>query len=77
MANDAIVQIRVDGGTVGIIGLHAVIETVAMEMGDRPDEEIRSRLLKRLAERNYIPASAREGYGRAFLREYKKALGIP
>ena len=77
MAYDDIVQIRVGGDTVGILGLKQVIEAVARDFGDRPDEEVEAELLNRLAKNNYISPPAREGYGRAFLREYKKTLGIP
>jgi hypothetical protein len=57
--------------------LKEVIEAVARDCGDRPDEGISDELVSRLSRKNYISERAREGYGRAFLREYKKALGIP
>jgi small redox-active disulfide protein 2 len=41
----------------------------------RPDEEISQALFDRLKSRNYIPPPARQEYQRAFLREFKKALG--
>ena len=41
----------------------------------RPDVEIAQALLAKLKPRNYIPASAQEEYQKAFLREFKKALG--
>jgi hypothetical protein len=76
MAYD-IVQIRVGTDSVGIQGLKEVIEAVARDCGDRPDDAISDELLSRLSKKNYISERAREEYGRAFLREYKKALGIP
>jgi small redox-active disulfide protein 2 len=72
-----ITQIRVGGSLVGIIGLKAVLEEAAAELGDRTDEEVRSELLKRLETKNYIPAKARREYESAFLREFKKHLGKP
>ena len=35
------------------------------------------RLVKRLSVKNYIPESAKESYGKAFLREFKKFTGKP
>jgi hypothetical protein len=34
-------------------------------------------LLNRLSKKNYIPAKARDPYGKAFLREFKKFTGKP
>ena len=39
------------------------------------EAEVAQALLERLRPKNYIPASAREEYKQAFLREFKKALG--
>lgn len=75
MAYD-IVQIRVGGDTVGIQGLKEVIEAVARDCGGWPDDAISDELLSRLSKKNYISERAREEYSRAFLREYKKALGM-
>lgn len=44
-------------------------------MRQRPDEEIAQALFDKLKSRNYLPASSREEYKKAFLREFKKALG--
>jgi len=59
---------------VGITGLKEAIEEVKAWRG-RPDEEISQALFVRLKPRNYIPDSAQEDYKKAFLREFKKALG--
>jgi len=59
---------------VGITGLKEAIEEVTV-LRERPDEEIAKALLDRLKPRNYIPASSQEEYKKAFLREFKKALG--
>jgi small redox-active disulfide protein 2 len=61
---------------VGITGLQEAIEEVKALKG-RPDEEISQALFDRLKSRNYIPPPARQEYQRAFLREFKKALGEP
>jgi small redox-active disulfide protein 2 len=59
---------------VGITGLKAAVEEVKALRG-RPDEEIAQALFVRLKPRNYIPAATQEDYKKAFLREFKKALG--
>jgi small redox-active disulfide protein 2 len=77
VADDDVMQIKVDTFTVGIIGLKAVMEEMAREFADKPDEEIQSELLKRLSRRNYISNKAKDGYAKAFLREFRKLLGRP
>lgn len=74
MPDDEITQISVGGGKVGIIGLKNAIEGTRALKGS-PDEEIVQALFTYLKKKNYIPASAREQYMQAFLREFKKALG--
>jgi len=59
---------------VGITGLKEAIE-YAKTLQGRPEAEISQALLEKLKLKNYIPASAQEDYKKAFLREYKKALG--
>jgi small redox-active disulfide protein 2 len=77
MSQDDVMQIKVDTFTVGIIGLKAVLEEMAHEFADKPDEEIQTELLKRLSKRNYLSDKAKDGYAKAFLREFKKFLGKP
>jgi len=77
MAQDEVVQIRVRGQSVGIIGLKAAMEEVAEDYKDRPEQEIETALVGRLSKRNYIPDRAKAEYGQAFLREFRKSLGIP
>ncbi len=75
-AND-VTQIRVGKHPSGVIGLKAVPEEVAKELKGRYDDEIKAELLKRLSQKNYISNNAKEVYGQAFLREYKKFVGEP
>lgn len=77
MSSDEVSQIKVGRHRMGIIGLKATLAEVAKTSASQSDEQIRSELLKRLARRNYISASAIEDFGRAFLREYKKLIGAP
>jgi hypothetical protein len=75
MSADDVTQIRVGKHPSGIIGLKVVLEEVANECRDKPDDEIKEELLKRLSKKNYISNNAKEDYGQAFLREYKKFVG--
>ncbi len=74
MSDEDLTQVSLGRFRVGITGLKAAIEEVRSLRG-RPDAEIAQALLARLKPRNYIPAAAQEEYQRAFLREFKKALG--
>lgn len=76
MSPEDITQISLGKYRVGITGLKEAIEEVRA-LGEQSDEDIARALFVRLKPRNYIPAPAREEYKRAFLREYKKALGEP
>jgi small redox-active disulfide protein 2 len=74
MPDEDLLQISLGRFRVGITGLKAAIEEVKSWQG-RPEEEIAQALLAKLKPKNYIPAPAQEEYKKAFLREYKKALG--
>jgi len=74
MPDEDITQISLGKFRVGITGLKAAIEGLKSWQG-RPDAEIAQALLDRLKPRNYIPPSAHGDYQKAFLREFKKALG--
>ena len=76
MSTDDVTQISLGKYKVGISGLKAAIEEFKDWQG-RPDEEIAQALFTRLKPQNYIPAAATDDYRRAFLREFKKALGEP
>jgi small redox-active disulfide protein 2 len=75
MGTDHIVQIRVGGFAVGIMGLRQTMESMAGEYAEQPDHEVEKELIARLGKRNYIPDRARDEYGKAFLREFNKFLG--
>ncbi|MHB8203709.1 MAG: thioredoxin family protein [Desulfomonilaceae bacterium] len=74
---DDVVRIRVADFDVGVIGLKKTIEEIAESSSDRADEEIQAVLLDRLSRKNYIPGSARTDYGKAFIREFRKFIGLP
>jgi small redox-active disulfide protein 2 len=77
MSQDDITQIKVDKHSVGIMGLKSVLEEMATEYLERPEEDIETELLNRISKKNYIPKSAKKNYGKAFLREFKKFTGKP
>ena len=74
MPDEDLTQISLGRFRVGITGLKAAIEE-AKSWRERPEEEIAQALFAAVKPRNYIPAAAQEEYKRAFLREFKKALG--
>ena len=77
MSQNDVIQIRVGDSPVGVIGLKIVMEDMAEEYGERPDQEVLEELLSRLGKRNYIPEKVKESYAKAFLREFKKFQGKP
>ena len=74
---DDIVRIRVADFDVSIIGLKLAMEKISESSSNMTDEEIQSVLLDLLSSKNYIPSSARNDYGKAFIREFRKFLGQP
>ena len=77
MSKDDVMQIKVDGHPVGIIGLKDMMVQLSSECADGPDEKIKGELLNRLSVKNYIPDRVKERYAVAFLREFKKFRGQP
>ena len=75
MSEIDVTKIRVGGSSVGIVGLKQTMESMAGEYAEHPDHEVETELVNRLGRRNYIPDRARDEYGKAFLREFKKFLG--
>ena len=62
MSEHDVVQISVGGHRTGIIGLKVVLEQVAKDYAERPDQEIKAELMTRLGKSNYIVPSARAAY---------------
>jgi small redox-active disulfide protein 2 len=61
---------------VGIVGLKEALEELIPSLHQVDDAEIAEVLFTRLAKKNYIPEKAREQYGRALVREFKRTLGL-
>lgn len=77
MSDKAFTKIRVGKNEIGIAGLTQVLEQVAETAEGKSDQEITQELFAVLSRKNYIASSARERYEKAFLREYKKFMGLP
>ncbi len=77
MAEKDITQIKVGRFAISIVGIKQLMEEMAGTHADRLDDEVRSLMLDRLGKDNYIPSSAKENYGKAFVREFRKFLGQP
>ena len=77
MSSDDVTRIRINEQSVGLVGLKYCLEGMAKEYAQRPEDEVQAELIKRLSKTNYIPEGAKEEYGKALLREFKKFLGKP
>ena len=75
-AAEEITQIRVGQVMVGIIGLKEAFEELTLSLRHADDAKIAEALVTRLAKKNYVPHKAREQYGQALVREFKRALGL-
>ncbi len=77
MSEKDIVRINVGKHPVSLVGFNEVISRLATTHGDRLDDEIGAAMLEALEKKNYIPASAKEEYLKAFVREFRRSLGQP
>ncbi|MFA5322544.1 MAG: thioredoxin family protein [Smithella sp.] len=75
MTENKIKQIMINGRLVGIAGLEEAIQRINAQ--GVSDEEIKKSLLKEISTNNYVPSSAIDGYGKALLRAFKIAQGMP
>ena len=73
--NDKILQIKIGEHRIGVSGLSDAIDAVK-SLGLTADSKIMQALFEKMKAENYIPELLHDDYGRAFLREYKKAVGI-
>jgi len=70
-------KIRIGKHLIGIIGLKETVADVAKKHREMSDDQIGKILLERLSKDNYIEKRMEEIYKKAFMREYKKLLGVP
>ncbi len=77
MTDKDVTQMRVGEFSAGIVGLRSLMEEMARNFSRKSNEELKHHMLKVLEKSNYIPGSAREDYGRAFVREFRKFMGQP
>jgi hypothetical protein len=77
MSDKTITRIQVSNFGVSIVGLRELMEEMAETHGDKSDQEVARHMSERLGAANHIPGKAREEYGRAFVREFRKFMGQP
>ena len=70
-------QIKIGRHTHGIVGLKHALAVLGETHAKQTDEAAGTELVRRLSKENYIPKKAREKYGRAFAREFRKYIGQP
>ena len=68
-------QIKIGQHIYGIVGLTHALEALSETHAKLPDEAVAQELLRQLSKKNYIPEKAREKYGHAFVRDFRKYLG--
>ena len=59
---------------VGLIGLKEIFYELKSQRS-KPESFLKEILVEKVGEKNYIPSSVKEEYGRALFREFKKILG--
>lgn len=72
---EEVTRIRVGKNLIGINGLKNALKDFAQSHAETSDDEIGKLLIERLSRNNYIPSSAENEYGGAFVREFRKFLG--
>ncbi len=77
MTDKEAIQIRVGEFSAGIVGLKSLMEEMKKEFARKTNGEVKEHMLNVLGKSNYIPSGAREDYGRAFVREFRKFMGQP
>jgi hypothetical protein len=68
-------RIRVGRFDIGILGLKQLVEEMAKTHVGGSDEEIGAFMVRELSARNYIPEGGKDDYAKAFVREFRKAVG--
>jgi hypothetical protein len=77
MTGKDITRIMVGKQSVSVVGLRSLVEQMAESHKGSGDKEAIEHMMDHLGRQNYIPASAAEEYGHAFLREFRKFMGQP
>lgn len=70
-------KIKIGLNATGIIGLKTVLAELDEKGATLAEDQVGSFMRDKLAQKNYIPATAKDLYEQAFLREYKKHIGEP
>jgi len=75
MEDQDFTRIRVGRFEAGVLGLKQLVAQMATTHSEKSDEEVAAFILRELSSRNYIPDGAKDEYGQAFLREFRKSIG--
>jgi hypothetical protein len=77
MGAKEITLIKVGKHSVSITGLKEAVSKLAVDSTRLTDDEIGTAMMSALEKDNYLPASAAREYREAFVREFRKSLGLP
>jgi hypothetical protein len=77
MPENSVKQVMINNLLVGIVGLEETITEAKKIFAGKSDTEISNFLIHTVSAHNYIPASARDAYAQALLRQYKIEQNIP
>ena len=77
MAEKDITQIKVGRFAVSIVGIKQLMEEMAGTHADKTDDEVRSFMLDRLGQGNYIPAAQKRTTAKLLLGSFESFLGSP
>lgn len=77
MSEPGVTLIKIENQKYGFVGLIETFQAMAESFKNQPDKLISEELIKQLSKKNYIPKTAYDKYGNAFLREFKKFTGQP
>ena len=77
MTEKDITRVKIGQFSVGIIGIMQLMEQMTETYTNKSDREVGEFMLAELGKKNYIPGGARDEYGEAFVREFRKSTGRP
>ena len=66
--------VPIGNAQVGLVGLEEIFEELKDEKG-KSEAELKTALVEKVGQRNYVSPSVRQEYEKALLREFKKFLG--
>jgi hypothetical protein len=77
MPSDSVKQLLINNRLIGIVGLEKTMTRAQATCAGKSDADISDFLIHAVSDQNYIPATARDTYAKALLRQYKIEQNIP